>query len=181
MRLLFKRGQKHGQLFSLVPLRIGSGTTFTLHAEVELTDEEKKLLVKYSMSTAQLVVSDPIDDLRQSFRPALLLGIITLIVAFFFFSYSTAGMSAVLVTFVMTIVYFRALREQINVNHLTNGGRTFYCDSVVLLIRKEAYLAHICQYLRQILEAAKTWDEREVVDIQPLNKEAAKLAILKEL
>ncbi|MCP4409392.1 MAG: hypothetical protein GY807_16905, partial [Gammaproteobacteria bacterium] len=46
MNLLLDRDQKDASLFSLVPLRIGSGVTFTLHATLELDQEEEALLRK---------------------------------------------------------------------------------------------------------------------------------------
>ncbi|MCP4407600.1 MAG: hypothetical protein GY807_07540, partial [Gammaproteobacteria bacterium] len=78
-------------------------------------------------------------------------------------------------------VYFKTLREQIVVSELMAGGRKFRCDSIVALIQKEAYVEGVCSYLRQVLESAKHWHDREVVGIPPLKKEEAKLAVLKAL
>lgn len=179
MNLLFKRDQKSGALFSLVPLRIGSGVMFQLHAELELDDEERQLVSTYRLAKHRIVSSDPIDDIRQAFRPALLLGLITFVVFWFLSTFTTAVSLAILVVLVMTVVYFRALREEIVVAHLTEGGRTFYCDSIVELIQKEAYLEYVCGYLRQVLESAKHWDDRERIPIAPLKKEEAKQAVLR--
>ena len=44
MKLLLDRDQRDASLFSLVPLKIGSGVTFTLHAELELDAEEEALI-----------------------------------------------------------------------------------------------------------------------------------------
>lgn len=179
MNLLLKRDQRGAAVFSLIPLRIGSGVTFSLHATLELDDEENALIQKYNFTKAALVVSDPIDDLKQSFRPALLLGLVSFFILWLVGSFTGAFTLAVLVTLVMTGVYFKTLREQINVNDLLGGGRKFRCDSIVALIQKEAYLRNICAYLRQVLQSAKTWDDREVVPIEPLKSEDAKLAVLK--
>ena len=179
MNLLFNRDQKAGALFSLVPLRIGSGVIFTLHAELELDEEEQELVSRYRFANAVLVSSNPIDDIRQAFRPALLLGLITFVVFWFVSGFTTAVSLSILVVLVMTVVYFRALREQIIVAHLTEGGRTFYCDSIVELIQKEAYLEYISGYLRQVLESAKRWDDRERITIEPLKKAEAKQAVLR--
>lgn len=178
MNLLFKRDQVSASVFSLVPLRIGSGVMFKLHAEVELNDEEKELVVRYRLSNIPLVVSDPLDDLRQAFRPALFLGIVTFPAVWFLGALMTAVWVSGLVVLVMTIVYFRTLREQIILSNLTEGGRTFYCDSVVTLIHKQAYLERICSYLRQVLESAKNWDDRERIRIEPLKKAEATKAVL---
>lgn len=178
MNLLLKRDQTNSALFSLVPLRIGSGTIFTLHAELELDEEENALIQKYNFTKSPLVVSDPIEDLKQAFRPALLLGIVTFVVVWIFSSFSAAFGLAVIVILGMTVVYFKTLREQIIVSDLMAGGRKFRCDSIVDLIHKEAYLQNICSYLRQVLESAKTWDDREAISIPPLSKEDAKQAVL---
>lgn len=177
MNLLLNRDQKSAALFSLIPLRIGSGVTFTLQATLELDEEEQALLSKYNFTKSALVVSDPIDDLKMAFRPALVLGILAFIVVWFFGTFSTALSLAIVVTLIMTGVYFKTLREQIIVSDLLGNGRKFRCDSIVDLVKKEAYLQHICSYLRQVLESAKHWDDREVVPIPPLDKEEAKAAV----
>ena len=179
MQLLLSRDQVSSEVFSLVPLRIGSGTIFSLAAELELTAEEDALLKKYNFAKARLVVSDPIDDLKQSFRPALLLGAAAFIVFWILTSFTAAFGIALLVTLVMTIVYFRSLREQIIVSQLLAGGRKFRCDSIVALIKKEAFLRDICGDLRQVLESAKNWGDREAISIEPLAKTEAMQAVLK--
>lgn len=179
MNLLLARDQSSGAIFSLVPLRFGSGVIFHLKAELELDAEEQTLIKKYRFAKTALVVSDPIDDLKQAFRPALLLGFLVFILSWFFISFWSAIPLMMLVTVMMTAVYFKSLREQILVSDLLDGGRTFHCDSIIALVKKEAFLEVVSEYLRQVLESAKHWDEREVIVIRPLDKAAAKLAVLK--
>ena len=179
MNLLLDRDQNSATVFSLVPLRIGSGVTFTLHASLELDKEEEALIQKYNFAKAVLVRSDPIEDLKMSFRPALALGLVTFVVISLVGGFNLASSLAFWVTLIMTGVYFKTLREQINVSELMAGGRKFRCDSIVALIQKEAFLQNISAYLRQVLESAKHWDDREVVPIAPLSKEEAKQAVLK--
>lgn len=181
MNLLLNRDQKGAALFSLIPLRIGSGVIFHLRAELELDQEEEALLTKYRFAKSPLVVSDPIDDIKQAFRPALLLGFVTFVLFWFASSFSAAVSLAILVTLAMTAVYFKTLREQIMVSDLLDGGRTFRCDSIVELIRKEAFLEGIAEYLRQVLESAKNWHDREVIPIKALEKQEAKRAVLETL
>ncbi len=178
MNLLLNRDQKSAALFSLIPLKFGSGVIFHLHAELELDDEEKQLMQKYKFAQAPLVLSDPIDDLKQAFRPALVLGLIVFVVFWILATFSTALSLAMLVTLVMTVVYFNTLRELILVQHLLDGGRTFHCDSIIELIHKEAFLEGISEYLRQVLESAKNWNDREVIPIKPLDKARAKQMVL---
>lgn len=179
MNLLLGRSQKSAALFSLIPLRIGSGVMFHLHAELELDAEEDALVKKYRFANAALVVSNPIDDIKMAFRPALVLGFLSFLVGWFFVSIWSAVPLAMVVTLVMTVVYFRTLREQILVRDLLDGGRHFRCDSIVALIEKEAFIEQVSEYLRQVLESAKNWQDREKVPILPLDKRRAKLAVLK--
>lgn len=179
MNLLFKRDQTGAAIFSLIPLRIGSGVTFSLHATLEPDEEEKALLQKYNFTKAVLVASDPIEDIKQSFRPALLLGLVSFAVFWMIWSFTSALTISFLVTLVMTGVYFKTLREQIIVSELLEDGRKFRCDSIVELIQKEAFLRGICANLRQVLESAKTWHDREVFPIHALGADDAKLAVLK--
>lgn len=180
MNLLLGRSQKNA-VFSLVPLRIGRGVMFMLHAELEFDQEEKELMRRYRLSSAELVRSNPIDDLIRAFRPALLLGLVVFVVCWYLFSLLSAIGYGVLVILVMTGVYFRVMREQLAVSDLMHGGKRFRCDSIVELIDKEAYLKYIAQYLRQVLESAKRWDTREIIGIEPLEPEKAKEAVLKHL
>lgn len=179
MNLLLNRDQQSAALFTLIPLRFGSGVMFKLHAELELDDEENKLIEKYRFTKAPLVLSDPIDDLKNAFRPAALLGILTFVISWILFSFTAAVTLALIVTLAMTVVYFKTMRELILVSDLLNGGRTFRCDSIIELIHKEAFLEGISEYLRQVLESAKHWDDREVIPIKPLDKARAKEVVLK--
>lgn len=177
MKILYSRGQQAGA-FSLVPLRIGTGVTFTLQAQLQLDQEEAALLKRYNLISAPLVYSDILDDLRSSFRPAMLLASLVLIVCWIVGQFLLGIGLAFLTVPMMTFVYFTLLRENLTVNDLLSGGRIFYCHSVRDLIEKEAYLEGNCQYLRQLLESAKHWGDREAIDILPLDKEAAKQAVL---
>lgn len=181
MQLLLDRDQTGLSWFSLVPLRIGAGVTFTLHATLELDAEEEALLQQYNLTKVPLVVSDTMEDLKKAFRPALFVGFIIFIIGWLGSGIPVGLLFGTLVTMTMTATYFSELREQIIVSELMADGRKFRCDSVVALIQKEAYLEYICSYLRQVLESAKNWHDREALPIPPLRKEAAKLAVLKAL
>lgn len=180
MKLLLGRSQKQA-VFSLVPLRIGIGVMFNLHAELELDAEENVLIDKYRFSSAPLVQSNPIDDLKKAFRPAVLVGLVVGAFSLAFTSIPAAFALGGATTLVMTIIYFNVTRELILVSDLLQGGRTFRCDSIIELIEREAFLQGICSYLRQVLESAKHWDTNETVQIPPLDPAEAKQAVLKRL
>lgn len=179
MNLLLGRSQKASAFFSLVPLRIGRGIVFHLHAELELDEEERRLLKKYNFTRSRLVASDALQDLKKAIRPALFLAALTMLVWSVFDDYRNAIPVTIVVLVGMTIGYFKTFREQILVSDLLDGGRTFPCESIVELIHKEAFLEGICEYLRQVLESAKHWTDREAIAIKPLDKADAKIAVLK--
>lgn len=112
MQLLLSHEQNGSSIFSLVQLRIDSGVTSILHATLELDSEEEALLRRYNLTKDSLVISDPIDDIKQSFRPALLVGIVAFILFYILMPIGAAFFLAVVVTPVMTGVYFKTLREQ---------------------------------------------------------------------
>ncbi len=82
------------------------------------------------------------------------------------------------ITVAMTVVYFQQEREQINVNDLLVNGREFQCYSVVALIEKETAIINMASHLRQVLESAKHWNDREVIEIEPLDPALLKQAVL---
>ena len=178
MNLLLNRSQKSVALFSLVPLRVGSGVMFHLHAELEIDDEERNLMIKYRLSGAPLVLSDPIDDLKMALRPAVIVGLVAFLLLWFVVSFSMATSLALLIVLGMTVVYFKTMREMIVVSDLLHGGRIFRCDSIIALIQKEAFLEGISEYLRQVMESAKHWHDRETIPIKPLDKALAKQVVL---
>ena len=178
MKLALMREQTAGSYFSLVPLRIGSGVVFKLRATLEPTQEESRLLDMYDLARAPLVTGDTVEDLRRGFRQALVLGVIAFFVVLYFTTVHVALTISAPVLFVMTLVYFWHEREQITVSDLLINGRVFRCDSVVALIEKEAEIANMASHLRQVLESAKHWSDREVIPIEPLDPALLKQAIL---
>lgn len=177
MNLLFERRQKPGTI-TLVPLQFGGGPLFTLWAKAEFTEDEYELLKKYRFNDALLIADDWLAMLQRSFRTALVLGFVAWWVLFIFFSWTTSTTLTVLIVVALTAVYYNELREHIYVRDLVHG-RTFRCFSIVELVHKEAYLKGISAYLRQVLEAAKHWGDREVVPVPALTPEEAKALIVK--
>ncbi len=155
MNLLFSRSQSRASFLSLIPLRIGGTVTFRLKAELELSDEELALARKYSFTKATLIHSDASEDLARAYRPAIFLAIIIALVSAFMIP--GRGMEGILLKvaavpaigfisfIVLTVLYFFSLRKLITVDQLMNGGRMFYCHSVVVLDEREADLLDICK------------------------------------
>lgn len=178
MKLLLRREQKSVSGFSLVPLRIGSGSIFSLSAELEFDAEELQLIEKYQFNHSPIVRSDFFDDLKKAVPHAMIVGLVALAFLWMMVGFFTALPFSLIITCVMIAIYFKTERQQILVSDLMNGGRKFRCDSVVDLVHQEAFLEGVSQYLRQLIETAKHWDDREVIPIKPLDKAAAKRALL---
>lgn len=211
MNLSLERRQNVYDVFQFLPLRIGRGITFKLWAMLELDAEEVALVDKYRLMESIVFPGSDWIDFKKALKSSLMFWIIILLPlwilgsnfyavlskAFFefflklFFQFGWApnqGLIQNSITIValalfigVPLIYYFALREKVKVRHLVSGGKMFRCDSVVELIHKEAELESRCQYLRQLLESAKHWDEREIIPIQPLDKINAKLAVLKAL
>lgn len=179
MKLLLKREQSRTEGVSLLPLRFGGGILFKLQASLELDQEEKDLVRKYSLGSAALVASNTGEDLRNAAKPAAILGVIAAAVAWFFWGIDIGLLLGGGVFCVLTFIYYKHLREEIILRDLLGNGRAFWCDSVVTLVKKEDELANMSHFLRQVLESSKTWDEREAIDIEALGPEELKQAILR--
>lgn len=188
MHLLLSRSQSDAY-FSLIPLRFGRGVIFEIKAELDIDQEESALLKKYNFINAVLVPGNRFQALRRAALTALLVGIIAQIlsIVFFVFSYGAQGFLAsmgfvpisILIVLGMTVAYYFEEREHVLVKHFLDGGRVFRCDSVIELIRKEADIEGWSQALRQVLESAKQWHDREALSIPPLDKEAARQFVLR--
>jgi len=184
MNLLFTRTQMNASALSIIPLRIGGTVTFRLKTELELSQEERILARKYSLTRATLLRSKDDDDLGRAYRPALFLAVmITLAFAMLvpsgLFAGSGGGMfgpgsGGILIKtalvpivwlgsfVVLTCLYYFSLRTHVSVDQLTDGGRMFYCHSVVELDEQEAELLDICRRFYLTLEKAKNWGGREI-------------------
>lgn len=178
MNLLLKRDQTTYSGFSLIPFRIGKGVMFSLSAEIELEDEELKLIEKYKFNNAPIEKSTFMLDVKRAFPHAAIVGFISLILFLVIFDLADAIPLALVITLIMTIIYFITDRRQILIADLMNGGRKFRCDSVVDLAKQERHLEDVAHHVRQLIETSKHWDDKEVIPIYPMEKSAAKEAIV---
>lgn len=176
MNLLCERKQSRAT-FNLIPLRFGRGVMFILWVKAELDRDEKELLKKYRFQDAMLLADDWVATLRRCFRSSLMLGFFLWVVLFIFFSWTTSTSLTLLAVALLTLLSYNELRGNIYVRDLLHG-RKFRCFSIVELIRKEHHLMVLSAYLRQVLESAKNWDGREVLEIPPLTPEAAKQLVI---
>jgi len=174
MNLLLTRSQEKASFFSLVPLKIGGVVTFKLNAEFELDEEEHALTKKYGFTNATLIYTDFMVDLRNAFTPSWYLGLMVMILVALFYEPWGQGFDSVIkkviavpisgiaTVLIMTTVYFFSLRKFVTVDQMLNGGRTFYCHSVVELDEHERELKDLAHKFHITLEKAKNWGGREL-------------------
>lgn len=174
MNLLLTRSQEKASFFSLVPLKIGGVVTFKLNAEFELDEEERALTKKYGFTNATLIHTDFMVDLRNAFTPSWYLGLMVMILVALFYEPWGQGfdsvikkiiavpMSGIATVLIMTAVYFFSMRKFVTVDQMLNGGRTFYCHSVVELDDHERELKDLAHKFHITLEKAKNWGGREL-------------------
>ena len=174
MELLFSRRQTQN---------IINRTYFRLHAKVELSQEEDRLVRKYDFVETMLIHTEQPTLLRNAFiLGAVCFTFAVPIIAMNWFRAIGMGWPGVLLVSALIglaagYIYYGEKRETIYVKDLLLG-RFFKCRSVCELARKEAYLESITSHLRQVMESAKHWGGAEKVDIPALSKEEAKAAIL---
>lgn len=177
MQIQYERSQSTSS-FNLIPLRIAGGVVFSLWAKIDLSQEEQYLFNRYRFRDALLVEGDPFLIFKKAVRSAGLLSVPVFVALCYLFSIDIAVVVVTLLFTALTFAYYDQLREHIYVRDLING-RTFRCFSVVELIEKESYLLDVCGYLRQVLESAKHWEGREIIEVDALSPDAAKQIVLK--
>jgi hypothetical protein len=169
MDLLFKREQTMGKW---------SRVSFKLWGKLELTPEEQGLVSRYRFDEAVLIAAIQPGLLRR----ASLIGFAVFLLSFFlclkFAPASIATFLALLPGIGSGYWYANEKRETIYVRDLLHG-RHFTCDTVIALAKKEAWLANLVHFLRQVMESAKHWEGTERVTIMPLPPEEARDYILR--
>lgn len=187
MKLLLKRRHDEVSAFSIAPLRVGNGNIFYLHASIEVDDEERQLLRKYGIDRATLSESDAATDIKNAYGMAKYFGLIAAFIMLLFLSSATletiiswlAYIPAawILVTLLGTYLYYIHTSELIVVNQLINGGRNLRCNTVEELLKKEIFMEERCRYLQQVLVSARSWNDKEIIEIEPLEKHEARQAV----
>lgn len=171
MELLFRREQSTGSL---------GRVNFKLWGKIELDQDEQAIVRRYKFDEAMLI-----DAFQPTLlRNAILIGVAAFIVVGGFFAMKLTAMFATIVGLIagclVGYLYFHEKRETIYVRDLLHG-RNFSCPSVVELARKEAWLAYVVDFLRQVMESAKHWDGTERRTVEPLPKDEARQVIIRGL
>jgi len=171
MDLLFRREQTTGTL---------TRVNFKLWGKIELDEEEQGLVTRYNFDDAVLIAVLQPYLLRQ----AIMISAATFFAALILFGAvlgaSVGFMLGLVGGFMAGLWWINEKRETIYVRDLLHG-RHFACDSVVELVRKEAWLITVVSYLRQVMVSAKHWDGTEHHAIEPLPKDEARQVILRGL
>ncbi|MEM7243585.1 MAG: hypothetical protein AAF429_15515 [Pseudomonadota bacterium] len=182
MDILFRRDQ-----FAKSSGRI----IFKLWSQIDVSEEEQKIIDKYMFKNAVVIFADQPGLIRRS----IIAGILSMFGFAFVVSIfmgitgamrhqvvnpSIMSFLPVLVGLIVGYVYFHQKRETIYVKDLLRG-RSFKCNSVIDLVRKEAWLNSVVSFLRQVMESAKHWDGTEQHPVEVLPKDEARAFILKGL
>ena len=170
MNLLFKREQTDG---------VTGKVTFRLWAKTELDEDEQHIITRYRFADAKLIDITQPTLLRNAIIIGVVVGFATMVLCF------GAGFQLALLLGIGAgggagYLYYDRNRESILVKDLIHG-RYFACDNVVELSRKEAWLAMVVSFLRQVMESAKHWDGTETIPIEALSKQEAKYIAVKGL
>lgn len=171
MKLLLRREQSNAGI---------GRVTFKLWARTELDENEEHLIRAYRFDSAKLI------DIFQPglARKAALVGVVACLIVTLVLNVVMGPQNAFAVGIVTGIgvgwLFHDRNRESIYVRDLIHG-RHFTCTSVVDLARKEAWLAMVVSFLRQVMESAKHWDGTETIPIEALSKQEAKFIAVKGL
>ena len=125
-----------------------------------VSDEETGLLDKYKLHNVTITPGDVARDMKKSG------GISFLITLMLFF---TGGMppGAALIVFVVTwLVIYHQIREEVRVKDLLTG-RDFQARSFLDLLVKEQRIRKMSAIFGNVVDQARTWDEPEVVELEP--------------
>ncbi|MEO1406518.1 MAG: hypothetical protein AAFV54_08505 [Pseudomonadota bacterium] len=169
MDLLFKREQANSNSGKAI---------FKLWGKIELTEDEKEIVKRYSFAMAILIEADQSGIFVRAFLITLGATAIGFVVLY------DMGFLGFLIALAvgagLGYWWYHQNRETIYVKDLL-VGRHFNCDSVVALARKEAWLTTVVSFLRHVMESAKHWDGTERHEVEPLPKDEARQVIIKGL
>lgn len=169
MDILFKREQTSGHM---------GRVTFKLWSKLELDETETALVSRYRFDEAILIEALQPKLLRNAGLLGLVAGVVAYIILDTILPGSVALLFALGAIGGVAYWHFHNNRETIFVRDLLHG-RYFACKTVIELARKEAWLATITSFLRQVMESAKHWDGTETIHIDALPKEEARQVILR--
>lgn len=171
MELLFRREQTAG--------RIGR-VNFKLWGKIELDADEQAIVKRYKFDESVLIEAIQPTLIRNAILIALGGMVIGVAILALLIGTTIGTVFGIAAGLAGGYWYFHQKRETIFVRDLLHG-RNFSCASVVELARKEAWLAYVVSFLRQVMESAKHWDGTERHTVEPLPKDEARQVIIRGL
>ena len=169
MQLLFKRSLRTGAV-NVNSMR------FVLWVKFDIDADEERLIHKYKAEDAYLTI----EQSRRDFYRAM---IISFFVGAFLGSIITGitnmGMLGGSLYFIgifaaSTWIIYEQLREAIRISDLLNG-RNFKSRSLALLMRRERRMVGYAVAFTKLLEAMRTWEGTEIIQIGPEHEPALRL------
>ena len=132
---------------------------FKINARMVLDAEESGLLTKYRLEKVILTPGNVARDLRRAVGIAAVLTIML-------YSFRGFGGPLLLAFVVLTFLAYHQIREEVRVNDLING-RDFKARSLLSLLQKEHAIRKMSAVFANVVAQARTWDEPEVIDLEP--------------
>lgn len=169
MEILFKREQTPGKM---------SRVNFKLWAKIEPGEDEQEIISRYKFDQAVLIEAVQPGLMRSAAMVAVGVFAVAFLLFAAIFGINAGLFLAIVTAFGAGYWYADSKRESIFVKDLLHG-RHFKCESVIELARKEAWLATIVGFLRQVMESAKHWDGTETQSVEALPKDEARQVIIK--
>jgi hypothetical protein len=156
------------QRFRLYSGLSGIWFRFRINVRLVLNEQEKHLLVVYSLRDVALTEGDMRRDLIRSALIAVPLAIIltfmTLIFRTTIFGLNIGTFMSIL--FVTFFLVYMQIREAVFVEDLLTG-RDFKARSLINLLDKEYRIRKMSAVFQTVLDQAETWDQPEVIDLSP--------------
>lgn len=134
--------------------------TFKINARMVVNDEETGLVDKYKLRNVTVTPGDVARDMKKS------AGISFLITLMLYFAGVAPPGAAFIVFAVAWFVIYHQMREEVRVKDLLTG-RDFKARSFLDLLCKEQRIRKMSAIFANVVDQARTWDEPEVVELEP--------------
>jgi hypothetical protein len=169
MQVLFKRSLRTDGINVNRP-------KFVLWVKFAVDLDEEILINKYHARNAYITI----EQTRRDFSRALIMSFfVAAILASILTGITHMGMLGQLLYFVgifaaSTWIIYEQLREAIRISDLLNG-RNFKSRSLALLMRRERRMVGYAVAFTKLLEAMRTWEGTEIIQIGPEHEPALRL------
>jgi hypothetical protein len=141
---------------------------FHINARMVVEREENSILAKYLLYDTIITEGNIWRDIR---RAVMISFVIAFIVTALIYKRNDIGLFPLIFLFftillALSYVTYHQIREEVRVNDLLTG-RDFKARSLIGLLSKEHNIRKMAAVFAKVVEQARTWEEPEVIDLQP--------------